>query len=1244
MSVAWTKQFSGVALGLGLAILAALARAETAWKVSAIPDSDLTIPDENRFDAFEGVTLDNLAEVKLYRRYPESWQVVNLAGSWRGLKGDEPKPGAETAEDEVRRRTEAILKEGETVAVQITGKGGISTSGARAVSVATFEVDGADVSKSSFLLCFNRQGFAALYVNGRKAFDRSRGFDSFAGDITDCVQAGQNTVALVNGDWAIAWENELVVAPRSYVKQLLLTTDVYRSQLIADCLFVNRGEAGGRKLTARISSCSDKTGAVSYEDTVERPFQPGENAFVWSIRMMYPVYWSPDNPHLYEIQVFDESGAVVGRERFGFRDFSVKNGQFCLNDKPIKLFGSSSYGKFANLPGVPMKEGEGRDTFDKRLHYAYLRLWKQAHCNTIHSYGREYDRRGLYEACDELGMVAYSMFPGWGEILSKDFTAPEEGLKDLRDLCRGVLRYRYNHASFLMLSFGSELYTAKPENLAYVYHQVKAVDKQRRVMTSSSGRIGVALNRGDKDTLDFTDDHSYWGTMSDSWFVNGPHFRREKQRVAAMYGQNAKPLITSETLEPYLLYGYLSHVHEANRILNAEKVDRGAYAKFMVQPDEGLQNLILSRGLGTRKLVSDEAYGNRVIAELFQRVVEQVRQDDSLEGLLPFHITAFTPYAETALALARTLQDKRFAGMKVERTAIDPAQKAFIRTPQFYMMQRTFNPQLVSARWFDRDLIAGKGRIETTLYAVNDTPDPHTYAGNAVFRSPAGKALFRKDFDFGAVPSLARKTFPFAYPLPQNLETGDYRLELFLFVNGQRVSDNYYTVFVSSAEDVAYRAETSKKAAFYATPGTESGESASSGMLKAMKLKFDRLARLDALDRYQVLIIGSDSIDDQVGKHAANIIRWVENGGRLLCLAQSKTGYLPWFPDMQIVKAAPVAAIDIVDQKHPMYRGLKQEHFDTWNGDGYLFKFALDPLDKSVIAAGGTAYTLNRMAYTKSIVSDVAVGKGMMLLCQLELDRRYGQDGVATTVANNLVRYVLSDDRTFSEEVERSGRQMIYLDRQGCTFVDLKPHATASLLDNEAASDGKGGWDDYSDGNDCEVPTGEQRLNGIPYYIVPPEANQGRSVVMLHNPRLPWSVKSVKGIQVARKFHELHILHVGLSRVQDYTLTFHYEDGSTEKHDIRKQVHIGNWIKPPKGGWPQADFGWTGSTPMQPQVVLWHTKWTNPHPQKAVKTIDIEGPEDSGSCIVAMTLYEVVGEEGWEDKRIQEQKSKGPGL
>ena len=1206
----------------------------------AIPDSALTIPNEDAFDAFEGYTLEDLLEVKLYPRYPQSWKVVDLADRWQGLKGENPKSSGQITDEEVKRQTEAILRGGESVKVEIVGKGGRQTKGARPVSVATFEAKAGDLSNSSFLVSFNRQGFNGLYVNGSKASGPSRGFAGFIGDISEHVKPGANTIALVNGDWALAWENELVLAPRSYMKEMLLTTDVFRSQLIVDCAFVNKVAAGPRKLTARITSCRDQERKVCYEDTIERDLQQGENAFVWNIRMMDPVYWSPVDPHLYEIRIVDESGAVLGKERFGFRDFAAKNGEFYLNNQPIRLVGSSSYGKLSRLPGIPMQEGEHKDTFDKRFHYAYIRLWKLAHCNTVHSYAREYERRGFYEACDELGVIAYSMFPGWGGILAPEYPNVPEALKTLKESCCGLLRYRYNHASFLMLSFGSELYTAKPENLAYVYHQTKAIDKQRRVMTSSSGRIGVAINRGHKDTLDFADDHSYWGTMSDSWFRNGPHFRWEKERVAAMYGENAKPLITSETLEPYLLYGYRGYVHDANKIMTAEKVDREAYLKFMRREGGGLPNLMLSRALGLKKLVMDEVYGNRVIAELFQRVVEQVRQDDSLNGFLPFHITAFTPYAEYAMALGRTSQDKRFAGMKVDRVAIDPNGKYFVKTPQFYMMRRVYNPQLISARWFDRNLIAGKGAITTTAYAINDTNDAHTYVGTALVRSPGGAVLHRRELTFGQVPSLARKMVPFSYALPNDLGTGDYRLELFLFENGKRVSDNYYTVFVFNSRDVTYEAETDKKVAFYGA----AADGGSTSMLKAMRLRYDTLANFDALDQYQILIIGADAIDGLIGRSGSKITKWVEAGGRLLSFAQSKTGYLPWLPDMEIVKAAPVAAIDMIEGNHPIYQGLKQEYFDTWNGDGYLFKFALDPLNRSVIAAGGTAYTLNKSAYTRPIVSDVSVGKGVMLLSQLEVSGRYGNDGVATIMANNLVRYVLSDDKTYSEEIERTGRRVTFLDRAGCTFVDLKPHATAALLDNEAASDGKGGWDDYSDGNDCEVATGEQRLNGVPYYIIPPEENQNRSVIMLHNPRLPWSVKAVKGLEVARKFHELHLLHVGLYRVQDYTLTFNYEDGATEKHEIKKQVHIGSWIKPPKGGWPQADFGWTGSTPMQPQVVLWHTKWTNPHPLKAVKTIDIEGPENCGSCIVAMTLYEVLGEEGWENKRLQDAKEKAPGM
>ena len=1226
MATSRIRVLSGV-LGLALVSLAIGANA-------AIPHSALTIPDEYRFDAFEGKTLEDLADIRLYRRYPASWKVVDLAPRWRALEAAEIKRGTPVSAEEVLRQTEAISNEGIPVKVRIVGKGNRNTAGAKAVSVATVEVD---VSQNSHLLCFNRQGFDALYVNGVKAFEASRGFGAFLGDISEWVKPGTNTIALVNADWALAWENELVIAPRSYVKRMYLTTDLLRSLLTVDCLLANNAAAGPRKLTARITSCRDKDAKVCYEDTAERELQPGENAFVWNIRMMDPVYWSPADPHLYEIRVSDESGQVLGKERFGFRDFRAKNGQFYLNGRPIKLFGSSSFGKLSKMPGIPMKEGEYRDTFDKRFYYAYLRLWKQGHCNTVHSYGREYERRGFYEACDELGMIAYAMFPGWGGILQKDYEDPPTALEPLKRSCCGLLRYRYNHASFLMLSFGSELYTAKPENLACVYHHTKSIDKQKRVMTSSSGRIGVAINRGHEDTLDFADDHSYWGTMSDSWFMNGPHFRREKERVAAMYGVNAKPLITSETLEPYLLYAYRGYVWDANRIMNAERVDRAAYLKYLRREGGGLPNLMLSRGLGLRKLVSDEVYGNRVIAELFQRVVEQVRQDDSLNGFLPFHITAFTPYAEYAMALAKTANDKRFAGMKIERMVIDPAQKAFLKMPQFYMMKRVYSPQLISAKWFDRNLIAGKGAIRTTIYAINDTPDPHAYVGAAVLRAPDGNVLHRQDLSFGPVAGMGRKTVPFERQLSPDLQTGDYRLELFLFENGQRVSDNYYTVFVFSARDVGYQAKTEKRVGVYAAD-----QASATNMLKAMGLKFDTLSGFGGLSPYQVLIIGADSIDERTLEGGSQITEWVQQGGRLLSFAQSKTGYLPWLPDLEIVKAAPVAAIDIVERKHPLYRGLKQEYFDTWSGDGYLFKYALDPLNKSVIAAGGTAYTLNKQAYVRNIVSDIAVGKGLMLLSQLEVSRRYGDDAVATAVANNLVRYILSDDRTYSEEIERTGRRVTYLDREGCTFVDLKPHASAALLDNTVASDGKGGWDDYSDGNDCDVAVGEQRLNGVPYYIIPPEENEGRSVIILHNPRLPWSVREVKGVKVGRKFHELHLLHVGLYRVQDYTLTFNYEDGTTEKHEIKKKIHIGSWIKPPKGGWPQADFGWTGSTPMQPQVVLWHTKWTNPHPTKIVKTIDIVGPENCGSCIVAMTLYEVIGEEGWENKRLQEQKKRGP--
>lgn len=192
------------------------------------------------------------------------------------------------------------------------------------------------------------------------------------------------------------------------------------------------------------------------------------------------------------------------------------------------------------------------------------------------------------------------------------------------------------------------------------------------------------------------------------------------------------------------------------------------------------------------------------------------------------------------------------------------------------------------------------------------------------------------------------------------------------------------------------------------------------------------------------------------------------------------------------------------------------------------------------------------------------------------------------------------------------------------TRLDLKPYMTTGFAD-EVADDGQGGWSDQGPTNDLADFTlrGEQYFESVPFNIVEPADNNGKSAIALKADGTGVYTKEVV-IPIGQKaagFYVIHVYSYDDNTVATYT--YEYTDGTTADITIMKNQQIFNW-------WGTKESNvvrtiWTGETPDASQynmkISLSMFPCVNPNPDKEIRNIRLKA--ESNTCaamIVAMTL------------------------
>ncbi|MFE2846131.1 PA14 domain-containing protein [Streptomyces scopuliridis] len=260
-----------------------------------------------------------------------------------------------------------------------------------------------------------------VYVNGVKVTEHKGGYDRFSADVTDALKPGRTQELIVgvydptdaadgenppigkqrldpsgiwytpsSGIWQTVWMEPVAA---DHVGSLKLTPDVAGEKLAVEV----RGIRDGVPVTATAYDGKRKVGTVT-----------GRAGSALSVPVRDPRLWSPDDPHLYRLEV------TAGKDKvgsyFGMRSLTVEKvdgvPRTVLNGKPTFLMATLDQGFWPDgLHTAPTDEALAYD----------LKTHKKLGFNSVRKHIKVEPDRWFYWA-DRLGLLVWQDMPAMNTI------------------------------------------------------------------------------------------------------------------------------------------------------------------------------------------------------------------------------------------------------------------------------------------------------------------------------------------------------------------------------------------------------------------------------------------------------------------------------------------------------------------------------------------------------------------------------------------------------------------------------------------------------------------------------------------------------------------------------------------------------------------------------------------------------------------------------------------------------------
>jgi beta-galactosidase len=397
------------------------------------------------------------------------------------------------------------------------------------------------------MLNFDKENIITLRVLGPILLDTDKVIDGIGAMETPQWRGG-----ISGGIWQSV---RLVATEKSYIKDVYIQPNYQTSQAKVTLSTTNFGEFSSQdKVNFTITEVATNKAVVSKQ--ISHKFQAGQSKLFETIDIPNAKTWSPSNPNLYKLTVSIERQGKVSdtvSDRFGLREFSVKDKRFVLNGKEI-------YVKAVFLEGVyPI----GIATpVDLDLARKEIRLAKEAGFNMIRPWRRPPPPKWL-DLADEMGVLVIGS-PAL-ECMDLPVSTPDLPRRVINELKQSILRDR-NRASVVMWELYNEV--RRPilkQMMTETSMMARDIDPSRLILDESGGwAFGAKVYLpNERDFIPFNDVHTYPGPNITNDFYDkflGVSYTKEERKKLNIkgnpIGHNLKEGATSFVSE----LGYGSYV------------------------------------------------------------------------------------------------------------------------------------------------------------------------------------------------------------------------------------------------------------------------------------------------------------------------------------------------------------------------------------------------------------------------------------------------------------------------------------------------------------------------------------------------------------------------------------------------------------------------------------------------------------------------------------------------------------
>ncbi|MDC8829503.1 glycoside hydrolase family 2 protein [Alteromonas gilva] len=383
-----------------------------------------------------------------------------------------------------------------------------------------------------YLLYFDAVNYlATVYVNGEQVGQHEGGFTPFQFNVTEVLTAGSNTVVVkvnnrrepdyiptMSTDW---WNYGGITRPVRLIELNATYIDDYQVYYAGhNSIAVKIGLAGEQTHNQQVTLSVPELG-------INRVFTTNQEGKIYTTINAEPQLWSPDNPHLYNVEL--TLATTTLHDNIGFRTIEVRGNDILLNGESVFLRGIAIHEE------KPFGDGRAWSKEDARTLLGWA---KELGCNYVR-FAHYPHNENMLRMADELGLMVWAEIPVYWDI---QFDNPAV-LSKAKQQFGEMLSRDKNRAAVILWSIANETPNTPVRTafLSELAETVRETDPTRLVTAAINTQTTTANGRLiDEDfagVVDVIGINSYCG-----WYYDSP------ETCATYRWQSAfdKPTIVSE--------------------------------------------------------------------------------------------------------------------------------------------------------------------------------------------------------------------------------------------------------------------------------------------------------------------------------------------------------------------------------------------------------------------------------------------------------------------------------------------------------------------------------------------------------------------------------------------------------------------------------------------------------------------------------------------------------------------------